>query len=1199
MLSLHHLSPTRVLVATGIAAILSAQLVAAQPSQKPLLSRDGGGVKPNIMLTMDDSGSMMFQHMPEDKIILGTQTVTSPVGGASVRMDPDDNATLGGPGSAQGAASQFLGTVSGDPASSNFRQKLMRSPDTNTIYYNPEVRYQPWPLAAGGRMANSSISAAPRDPMNQVSGGTIDLTNIRNVKGDSLEWCFRPTGNASSCVSNNSDLDYDPGLYYRLGKNASGQYLDATSASNYTRFTINASSGTTFTKYAARTDCTGSTCTRAQERQNFANWFTYYRTRGLLARGAVAEAFSESTDTFRVGYGRINKGSGSIDNVDTRVIQSGVRDFTASRKSTLFDWLYSLPATGGTPLRRAMQEVGNYYSRSDSRGPWSEVPGSNNNTADKTCRRSYHLLVTDGYWSDTVGSGGLVAVGNDDNTQGVNITGPGQSFRYEAPRPYRDGSSNTLADYAMKYWKNDLRTDLDNKVVASIENPAFWQHMVNFTVGLGVRGTLDPSTDLPFLTAGTKSWGSDEIDDLWHAALNSRGEFFSAKDPNEMASAIRSSIGQTLQRELREAGVATAATTLQDGNRKYVPLYKTGAWSGDVQAFALDINGQAGVQLWAAEAKLPTPASRRIFTWDTGLPTPAGVVFTVAGMSAANKTALGSAGAPSQATFVDFLRGDRSQEGSELLFRRRGGVLGDFINSNPVLVKGSVNLGYATLPSIGASYASFLTQKAARTSVLFAGSNDGMLHAFKDTGGVVPAEDGKEVFAYVPRTVYPNLAKLADKTYGTELLFHQFFVDGPLLETDAYVRAPGATVASWRNYLLGSLGAGGRAIYALDVTDTANLGASSIRWELSSATDSDIGHVYSPVQAGVLPNGEWVAIFGNGQFSTAGKAVLFVANLETGAIQKLVVEAAGSNGLSGVSLQRNSLGQITNLFAGDLKGNLWKFNYNVSAASRFEVAGGVALFTAASTGGVAQPISQPPTLFDHPDGGKMLIFGTGVLSTEADANSTAVQAIYGVWDKPSDVAFSRPMSRTSLATRTVTSTAGVGGAVLYDVAGSDVDFTTQRGWVIDLTAITGLRSITRALPIGKTLALVSTLAPAQNILACDASTGVGITFVLPVLTGENPTYRLFDTNGDNVVDSSDSTSVGFYTTSPGGEKVYLPGGDRGSGSGAGGSFCPPGFKLGAVLDTTSGNRLCEPDDPVPLQAIKDRVWRRIINPPIR
>lgn len=1187
-MSSSHFSAKRFLVSVGIAALLTSQMVAAQtPSQKPLLSRDGGGVKPNIVLTMDDSGSMMFQHMPEDKIILGSQTVTSPVGEKSVRMDPGDNATLAG---------FFIGTISGDPASTNYRQKLMRSPDTNTIYYNPEVRYLPWPLAAGGRMANASIAAALRDPMNS-GGGTIDLTNVRTVTSNSLVWCFRPNGTANSCSGNNTDIDYDPGLYYRLRKDAAGQYLDATAQSNYDKFTINAVSSTTFTKYPARSDCTGASCTRDQERQNFANWFTYYRTRNLLAKGAVAEAFSESTDTFRMGYGRINKGSTSIDDVNTRVIESGVRDFTASRKSALFDYLYALPASGGTPLRLAMQEVGNYYSRSDSKGPWADVPGSVNVAADKSCRRAYHLLVTDGYWSDSVGSGGLVAVGNDDNANGVSISGPGQSFQYLAPKPYRDGSENTLADYAMKYWKNDLRPNLENKVVASLENPAFWQHMVNFTVGLGVRGSLDPATDLPLLTSGAKSWGSDKIDDLWHAAVNSRGEFFSAKDPNELAHAIRTSIGQTLQRELREAGVAAAATTLQDGNRKYVPLYKTGAWNGDVQAFALDANGQAGIQLWAAEAKLPAWASRKIFTWDTGLATPAAVPFTWADISAANRTALGSVGVTYTSTLVDFLRGDRSKEGTNQPFRSRNGALGDFINANPVLVKGSVNLGYNTLPSIGASYASFLTQKAARTAVLFAGGNDGMLHGFKDTSGSVSAEDGKEVFAFVPRTVYPNLSLLSDKTYGTDLLYHQFYVDGPLRETDAYVRAPGASSASWRNYLLGSLGSGGRAIYALDVTDTANLGASTIRWELSSSSDSDLGYVYSPIEAGVLPNGEWVAIFGNGHMSGAGKAVLFVANLETGATQKLVVDASGSNGLSGVAVQRNSTGQITNLFAGDLKGKLWKLDYSAAAASRFEISGGTPMFSATSSAGVAQPITQPPGIFDHPDGGKMLVFGTGLLVTETDANSTAIQAIYGVWDKPSDMAFPRPMTRASLSTRTISQVAGTGGAIFYDVSGSAVDFVAQRGWVIDLGIISGLRVVNRPQRISKDLALVSTLAPAQNVVACDASTGVGITFALPVISGANPTYKIFDTNGDGVVNNSDSGSVGYYTANPGGDRVFLPG--PGGGGGGGGGFCPRGFTMGAILDQTTGQRGCVKDDSVAAAKIKDRVWRRIINPPIR
>jgi hypothetical protein len=130
------------------------------------------------------------------------------------------------------------------------------------------------------------------------------------------------------------------------------------------------------------------------------------------------------------------------------------------------------------------------------------------------------------------------------------------------------------------------------------------------------------------------------------------------------------------------------------------------------------------------------------------------------------------------------------------------------------------------------------------------------------------------------------------------------------------------------------------------------------------------------------------------------------------------------------------------------------------------------------------------------------------------------------------------------------------------------------------------------------LALVSTLAPAQNVVACDASTGVGITFVIPVATGENPTYKLFDTNGDGFVNASDSSSAGFFTNSPGGDRVFLPGTGTGGGGGAGG-FCQPGYTMGAILDQTTGYRICVPNDPVLAQKIKDRVWRRIINPPIR
>jgi type IV pilus assembly protein PilY1 len=525
--------------------------------------------------------------------------------------------------------------------------------------------------------------------------------------------------------------------------------------------------------------------------------------------------------------------------------------------------------------------------------------------------------------------------------------------------------------------------------------------------------------------------------------------------------------------------------------------------------------------------------------------------------------------------------------------------LGDFINSNPVLVKNSVNMGYGALPSGQGGgdtrYTDFLTAKAARTPTIFVGSNDGMLHAFKDTLGSVPADDGKEVFAYVPKTVIANLKKLADKTYGTTALYHQFYLDGPLMETDAFVNAPGATSASWRNYVLGSLGAGGRAIFALDVTNTASLGASTVRWELSSTTQSDLGYVTAPIEVGVLQNGEWVAVFGNGSFSGAGKATLFVVNLQSGAVQTLDVETTtGTNGLGGVGVVRNASGQITNLYAGDLKGKVWKFDYLSTAASRFEVSGGTAFFTAAHTDTVAQPITHAPILFDHSKGGKIVVFGTGVLATETDANSTATQAIYGVWDKVADTV-TRPMTRSLLEPRSLTSVAGSGGAIYYSLAGIAVDWDGgKRGWVINLDVSSGLRVIYPSQRVSSKIALISVLKPASTVVACESSTGSGLNLLIPVEEGVNPTYRLFDTDGSGTINSSDALVVGYETNADGIDAIVR------STPVCSGGTCKTAISLQSATGQRKAN--IEDDDPsggTGSRTVKDRVWRRIINPPIR
>lgn len=1251
------------------------------PAQVPLLTTTGGGVAPNFMITMDDSGSMTWQHMPETVFAGGTFATTNPVGSNGVRWDPSDNYQV---------TVNFQGTVAGNINSTNFVLRALRSADTNTIFYNPETRYRPWLTNDGvTRLPNSPPATAYKNPLigTGAAGTFVNLTSYV-APGGSSNWCYAgastasPTsGGCASTANNAASLNHDPGVYFRLrkqnvpagafvlntsytittlgttnfmligaasnsvgvaftatgvgaGSGVAQGYMAVNNSANYDGFSINTPpASTTYARHSNRTDCATlpsaglpTVCSQAEERQNYANWFTYYRTRNLLVRGSAMEAFANVGNTIRLGFGRINKGAAAVDGINTTVIESdaalygggGVRAFNQTRKNQLFKWLENLPASGGTPLPAALHAVGEYYSRTGVQGPYTDDPSvSTNVVADnKTCRRSYQLMMTDGYWNGTP-----PAVGDQDSLAGVAI--PGGSFTFLAnTRPYQDGIADTLADVAMKYWKNDIQPGINNKVRPGSNDPSYWQNMTNYMVGLGVRGSLDPATDLPALTAGTKAWMAPStsaslpanIDDLWHAAVNSRGAYYSAKDTTSLASAIAGALAGAQGGGGATAGVATVSSVLQNGNRKYVPTYNGNVWSGDISAQPLGANGQASASVWSAAARLPAWNLRNIYTWDSALS--AGVSFNWAALSGANQTAMTSG----SSDLVNFLRGDHSQEVSQsqplLPFRERKNadgtpfILGDFVNSNPLLIKGLFDGGYANLNLGGANgYQIFTAAKAARDAVLFVGGNDGMLHGFKDVNLPSTAStDGQEVFAYVPRTVYAELYKLGDKTYGTTIP-HQYYVDGPQTESDAFVTGPAypgfsgqsacaAGAACWRNFLLGSLGAGGRAVYALDVTSSPNLNASNIRWEISSATDGDLGYVMAPIEVGVLPNGKWVAIFGNGFSSNSGRATLFVVDLETAAIAKLNVDTTGSNGLGGVGAQRTN-GVITSLYAGDLKGKLWKFDYD-TATSAFVVAGGpAAMFTATDAGGLAQAITQPPSIFNHSLGGKIIVFGTGKLFASTDGTNTDTQTIYGVWDKPAD-AVSRPMSRSILASRSLTvQPATVSGTTFYTLTGSPINWSTQRGWRVDLSSIlTGGRVVYPTQVVSPKLVLVTAVAPAQSAAVCESSTGVGADFVFNVEDGVQSTYPLFDTTGNGVVDSSDALVGGILTDSVGRRAIVI-----GVGVGGGGStppICQPGFHPLSIQTATGQTMTCIPDatNPIPGSRPFDRVWRRIINPPI-
>ena len=1084
-----------------------------------------------------------------------------------------------------------------------------------------------------------ALRTGPAGPATTTVTNGVDLGAATSAV--SAKWCTTTSTDCGTSVKS-----FTPMLFYRLKKDGSGNYLAPDNSANYDTYdlTNNQFNGGPTTvapqTYPKRTDCTAGVCSITQERQNYANWFVYHRSRLLVAQAAIAESFWNIGETkLRVGWGQINNlTNATIDGeANTQVIVEGVRNFSVARKDALFSYIRNITPNSGTPLQQAMWAVGTYYEKAS---PWLDDPG-NAAFADpvgsgpKDCRRAYHLLITDGLWSTAPTN----LVGNADSgnpvtgTDYANIkSASGEDIVVAKGKPYSDGNANYLSDYASWFFNRDLRPTLANNVQPSPPGKLAWQAMINFTVGLGLTGTLDPTKDLPALTAGTLSWGSNKVDDLWHAAVNSEGRYFSAKNSSELATSLTSALTTTQQNELEEAGVATSSNVLEDGNRKYIPVYKSGAWTGDIRALELDSKGLTvkgplpGDEIWlasVANSKAAVPwATRKLFTWDAVAKAPA--VFTWSGMGADNQAAIGPGTGSAQ--LIDFIRGDETNEktvASPLLpYRPRTTRFGDFINSNPVLIKKGSDLGYSTLSAGGADYAAYRTGvKAARHGVLFVGSNDGMVHAFKDQLGkfnvtdtvvtpAVAATDGREIFAYVPRAVYPNLTKLSDQTYGTTALYHQFYVDGALSETDAYVKATAlAAGPTWRNYLTGSLGAGGRAVFALDVTDMTTPGVNNIKWEFSNIDDGDLGNVSAPIEVGVLPDNTWVAIFGNGPFSDAGKAVLFVLNLETGAMNKVTVDALiPSNGLGGVGVQRDSSGYITNLFVGDLNGSLWKLDYDTATPSKFKVSGSGPFFKATSSAAVPQPITQAPLVYDFTNGGaaagKLIVFGTGKLLTELDRDTVDTQSMYGVWDKVGDTV-ARPLVRSQLVSRELESIAGGGGSTFYGLkAGTVINYsgTTERGWVVDLSLgspdiFKGERIIYPPQRISSKLALFSAVAPAKKAEVCSSAIGTGANFIIPIETGQNPTYKMFDVNGDGKIDGTDPYVLGYATKSDGIDSIVKSG--KGSLT-ATDEICPAGFERTSIQNTTGQVMACiEIEDKTPSSVLRDRIWRRIINPPIR
>ncbi|MCI4441632.1 PilC/PilY family type IV pilus protein [Tibeticola sp.] len=682
--------------------------------------------------------------------------------------------------------------------------------------------------------------------------------------------------------------------------------------------------------------------------------------------------------------------------------------------------------------------------------------------------------MTDGYWNGDPAST-PDARANNDGTAGPTITGPnGQTYTYSAVSPFNDTRSDTLADVAMYYWKRDLRPDIANEVPTNFQDPAFWQHMVTFGVGLGVTGSVDPAAAFAAIQTGASITWPDPtssnaalLDDLVHASVNGRGGFFSAADPEQFATAMTNTLIGIVKRTGSASNISANSTSVNTGSQVFQAKFESGKWSGDLEAIKVSATGTDGTN-WKASEHIPAPASRNIFTTSDGSAKP----FNWAALSATDQTALGSS------DVVEFIRGVRSKElqnGGSFRNRALNNILGDIVHSSPYYVKD--------------------------TNTVYVGANDGMLHAFDATSG-------QELFAYIPSAVIPNLQSLAQPNYA-----HKYFVDG-----DIAVSSASQTVG--KNYLVSTLGLGGKGLFGLDVSTPSSFAAGHVLWEYSSPSDADLGYMLGQPLIAKMNDGSWAVIVGNGYNSSSGKAVLYIFNLTTGALIKKIDTAVGSdNGLAtpGV-IDADGNGTVDFIYAGDLKGNVWKFDVSDAAVANWKVAfSSQPLFTAKDTSNIPQPITAPiivakNDLTGDPNNGKRFIFfGTGSYFRSADPTDTQVNSWYGLIDDNGII----NSDKSELVLRRINDEGVFDGKQVrtFDSASAG-DMTGKKGWYINFTTQSGERIVTASAlyKAVKPVLVVSSIIPVVD--PCVPG-GKGYLNAIAPFSGASLDAGFFDVNGAN------------------------------------------------------------------------------------
>jgi type IV pilus assembly protein PilY1 len=1144
-------------------------------------------VAPNIAVTFDDSGSMQSYYMGDNRPFdNGGWSFSQPWACAGV-IDPRIKDTT------------------------NNASKAM-----NGVYYNPNISYTPAVnadgtpfLQAGHTSTTDALNMAyvwmngidVNRPNNAVTPGTAQVLSNRNSNADYKDTrvsilngtvTYKSNGtsvqtdNRWNCTSSQTNpfdgktVDPDSGTkpnggpyYWRLKSTATAS--------------ITGSGGVVNTTALYTASNWEAVSVPASQYQNFANWFSYYRTRNMMVRTTLSQAFSKIGNSVRIAWQNLANATGTGTDYDvqfgTTATLQDIGDLNSTVRADFYKWMFQVVGGNSTPARAATIRASNVFrqplTKTATDPYWNGLTAAAD-SADLVCRKNFHMLVTDGYWNEGDPTLPKAVNGTPALVKGTNTAQDGQSLpdlRTYSPtasvsKIYGNvaGSvyTSSMANISWFYWATDLQPTLANGVKPywkdltspttvdptnpgandtvywnPVNDPATWQHVSQFFVTLGVAGTLDYPGDYPALLAGTKQWpqpvnnSGPAVDDTWHGAVNSRGGFFNASDPAALVNGLVSIINSVIATSSSAVAPAVSTGVLGPNSLSYVPNFSSVDWSGTLTAYLLTATGGLGTSQWEASAALKGRSDRAIVT-SAGPGEGNGVEFLYANMTASQKTIMDSSdgsGGTSPAdgkgsNRVDWVRGSQTDEGS--LLRTRSSLMGAVVNAQPVYVA-YPSSGYrdyfppngtTTAPETLAyqgnpakSYSQFVADNLARTPTLYVAANDGMLHAFDARPKASTSTPGREFWAYVPDAVYRKLWFFSQK----DTFQYRPTVDATPIYRDVYFSATSAKSAvGWHTILVGGLRYGGRGIYALDVTTagdtTAAAATKKVLWEFNgnSTGGANLGYTFGQPNIGRLSNGKWVVLVPAGYFPTdstdpaygaaaaaSTNSSLFILDAQTGAVIKELKTPTSYGGVTTPSYGLSSpvLGDYDNdqiddvAFAGDLVGNLWRFNLKdlntVDLVFRPD-------------NNTDQPITVMPRLFPDPNSQYfMVVFGTGKFIGDDDRTSTGAktQSVYGIRDLgPSNTA-GLPWTKSKLVQQSIAeTTTGVRGITTNPAPTA----TKPGGWYFDLNipGVLGEKVVVTPTALFNTnRAIITTLIPttadpcnpgrAGSIMVVDSSTG--------------------------------------------------------------------------------------------------------------